>query len=62
MREAELHNEFFTSVLTGRFFHICQVGVYGVSEVLPTENRPQLQDQLIKLDSHKSMGLEDMYS
>lgn len=32
------------------------------SEVLPSVSKLQFQDQLMKLDSHKSMGLEDMYS
>lgn len=66
MKKAEVVNEFFVSIFThSQASHFSQVpdplGRCGGSEAPPSVSEEQVQDHLVKLNSHKSMGPEEMH-
>lgn len=66
MEKAEVVNEFFVSVFAGSqtspFSQVPDpLSGCGGSEALPSRSEEQIQDHLMKLNSHKFMGPEEMY-
>lgn len=66
MEKAEVLNEFFTSAFTGSQASLFSqvpdpLGGCGGSEVPSTISKEQIQDHLMKLNNHKSMGLDEMH-
>lgn len=66
MEKAEVFNEFFTSAFTGSqtscFSKVPDpLGGCGGSGVIPTISKEQIQDHLMKLNNHKSVGLDEMH-
>lgn len=66
LEKAEAHNEFFASVFTGsQASHFSQVpespsGGWG-NEVSPSVRKEYVEDYLMKLNRHNSMGSDNIH-